>query len=161
MIPLDRLRRFELVSALPQQSLKAIASICTPRERRPGDWILQEGFPARSVILLEEGEVSLSCRLADGRDVSVGRATPGDLLGWSALLPPHRLTASARAETPVALIEIDADALRRICEQDPAIGYAVLSHVARTLSQRLEAARVQIAVLSGMSARGKLERATT
>ena len=159
MIPLDRLRRFELVSALPEASVRAIASISTPRQHQPGDWILKEGFPARSVMLLESGQVPLTCRLADGSDINVGQASAGDLLGWSALLPPYRLTASARAETGVTLIEIDAVELRRICERDPAVGYPVLAHVASTLSRRLQAARVQIAVLSGMTARGRLERA--
>ena len=152
MIPPDRLQRFPLACELSDDRLRAIASICRERSYGPGQWIFEEGFPAKSVMLLEEGEVALTCRLENGREASVGRAAAGELLGWSALLPPNRLTASALTKSPVRVIEIDAAELRSLCDRDPAVGYVILQHVARTLSQRLESARVQLAVVSGMAA---------
>jgi CRP/FNR family cyclic AMP-dependent transcriptional regulator len=133
---------------LSDECLQAISKLCQARTYQPGEWILEEGFPARNVLLIEDGQVDLSCKLDDGREAPVGTLGAGDLLGWSAFLPPHRLTASAAAKTTCALVEVDAEGLRTACGRDSRLGYDIIWEVARALSRRLEMTRRRLAMRS-------------
>jgi hypothetical protein len=66
-------------------------------------------------------------------------------MAWSALLEPFRLTASGVARNTGVAIEIEAGGLRRICEGNPSYGLVMMTQVAKTLRDRLEATRVQLA----------------
>jgi CRP-like cAMP-binding protein len=71
----------------------------------------------------------------------------GDLLGWSALIEPYKMTAIATAMKNTLLVRLDAPRLRRLCDQDPLLGYRLAIQVAKLLAHRLEGARVQLAAL--------------
>lgn len=148
MIPPDRLRRFDLFKHMSDECLQEISKLCNQRTFQAGEWVFEEGFPARNVLLIEEGQVELSCLLADRREAPVGTFGAGELLGWSAFLPPHRLTASASAKTTCVLIEVDAEGLRGVCGRDSRLGYDIIWGVAKALSRRLELTRRQLALRS-------------
>ncbi|WP_442509378.1 hypothetical protein SH528x_000947 [Novipirellula sp. SH528] len=54
------------------------------------------------------------------------------------------MTATAVATLDTTLISFDADALSQLCEQNHDIGYKVMFTIAKSLSKRLVATRLQL-----------------
>ncbi|HEY6098447.1 MAG TPA: hypothetical protein VIW03_03395, partial [Anaeromyxobacter sp.] len=61
----------------------------------------------------------------------------GRTLAWSALVPPHRATMSARASTDVELLGFERAPLLQLFEQRPTVGYAVMANLSRVVAGRL------------------------
>jgi CRP-like cAMP-binding protein len=66
---------------------------------------------------------------------------PGEVVGWSWLLPPHRWQFAARALDPVRALELDAVELRRLCESDAEIGFELAKRLMAVICNRLAATR--------------------
>ncbi len=62
---------------------------------------------------------------------------PGRTLAWSALVPPHRLTMSARASTDAELLAFERGRVQQLLEQRPAAGYCVMANLSRVVAGRL------------------------
>ena len=74
----------------------------------------------------------------------VGEIGPGEIVGMSAVIPPHVLTATARASRTSRLIRIDAAALRRAGEREPALMIRLLAATAQVAMARLQYARSRL-----------------
>lgn len=115
---------------------------------RPGELLFREGEPADRFYVLRRGRVSIGLRTPT-QDVVLDTAHDGDVVGWSWLVPPYRWTFDARATEDTAAIAFDATCLRRTCEADAAVGYALLQRVVQVMSGRLHSARVRLLDLYG------------
>ncbi len=91
--------------------------------------------------------VDIQYTLVTGERCTVDTLVPGDLLGWSALVEPYRMTAIATAPAGTRLIKIEAKRLRELCDRDPLLGYRLMSQVVKLLDDRLDGARVQLATV--------------
>jgi CRP/FNR family cyclic AMP-dependent transcriptional regulator len=60
------------------------------------------------------------------------------VLGWSWLFPPYRWSFDARAVQDVRAIRVDGACLRGKCDEDPAMGYALMQNFSRLMIQRVE-----------------------
>jgi CRP-like cAMP-binding protein len=63
---------------------------------------------------------------------------PGETLGWSALVPPHRFTLNARASIPSELLRLPREALLEHLAAHPDIGYRLTLNVAAVIGHRLQ-----------------------
>ncbi len=145
MISPEVLRIFPHFAGMSSDCLSAIAMLSNERTFFSGEKIFCENNTARHLILIREGEINIIYQLGDGSEVVADTLGVGDTLAWSALLEPHKLTATGEANKDGVLIEIDGEGLRRICEDDTQYGYTILKEIAKTLRNRLSAMRVQIA----------------
>lgn len=103
-----------------------------------GESILQEGRETPFLAAVESGRVALRLRTPElGARVTIATVEAGELLGWSALVPPFRATADATATERVALMTFDAAALRDQLAGDPLFAAALLPLVFETVSGRL------------------------
>src|SRR3972149_5090233 len=100
--------------------LKQVAMLGKERIFKAGERLFEEGKPAAHLLMLEAGEVDVVYTLAKGRQVVVDTVVAGDLLAWSALLEPYKLTATGVARGEGALIEGGAEPLRQLCGGTPA-----------------------------------------
>ncbi|HLC02204.1 MAG TPA: cyclic nucleotide-binding domain-containing protein [Anaerolineales bacterium] len=147
MISPERLRRYPHCAGAPDEMLKSVAMLARERPFKAGERLVEEGATATKLMLLDAGEVDIVYRLGDDRDVTVDTLVEGDLMAWSALLEPHRLTATGIARKDGLVIEIEAEGLRGICQANPTYGYQMMTQVAIALRDRLSATRVQLAAL--------------
>ena len=147
MISPEAVRRHKCFAPVREESLKAVAMIANEVRVPQGTRLFNEGDPADSLSLIEDGEVRIQYRLADGEMRTIDTLGKGDLLGWSALVEPYKMTGAATACTDVRLIRVAAAPLRKLCESDPLLGYRLMTQVARMLADRLESARVQLAAV--------------
>lgn len=158
MISPEILRRYPHFAGVPEPCLRAIAELSEEKSFNAGERIFEAsgvlgeggdieyaGEEAASVMLLTEGGADIAYRLApEGGEVVVGTAVPGDLMAMCALIPPFRLAASVIAKRDGRLIAIKANGLRRLMEEEPALGYNLMAHVAKALMNRLGDARLQL-----------------
>ncbi len=145
MISPETLRRFSCFSPIPETSLKAVAMIAGEAFVPAGTTIFSERDPADALRIITEGKVDIRYSLRAGEMRSVDMLVAGDILGWSALVEPYRMTGTATACTDTRLIVIEARPLRDLCEQEPQLGYRLMSQAVKLLTDRLEGARIQLA----------------
>ncbi len=147
MISPEALRRYPCFASIGEESLKAVAMIAEEKSIPPGTQVFYEGDPADTLGIIVEGEVNIQYILGSGERVTVDTLVDGDLLGWSALVEPYKATAVGTASKETHILSIDAPKLRNLCEQNPMLGYRLLTEVAKLLAGRLEGARVQLATV--------------
>jgi CRP-like cAMP-binding protein len=117
----------------------------------PADTVLfTEGGPAERLYLVVTGRVALQLHVPGRGEHVVDTVDECDTVGWSWMLPPYLWFFDARAVTDVVAVVVDAAALRREADADPAFGYALLQRVTAVMLHRLQAARVRLVDLYGV-----------
>lgn len=123
----------------------ALLAGCASNVRFAADeLVFREGDPADRFFLLREGRVAVEVRVPARGSVVLQTLEAGDVLGWSWLFPPYRWTFDARALEPVRALAFDGVCLRRKCDEEPRLGYALMQRFARIVTERLQAARLQL-----------------
>lgn len=151
MISPELLRRYPFFGPLSDEQLKAVAMLADQESVGSYTILLEEGKKADTLYLLMEGSLSLFYLVEDERqpnlrkEFPVGDINPGEPFGISALIEPHVLTSSVRADTLCQVIRIDAQALKDLCEQDCDLGYTLMKQIARAAMDRLNSTRIQLA----------------
>jgi CRP-like cAMP-binding protein len=132
------------LQGLGQRHLMLLASGVKPVRFAPGTHLGREGEAATTFYLIKSGRVSLDLHPPGGGAVSVQSVSPGEVVGWSWLVPPHRWRFDCRATEPVDALAFDAQWLRDKCEQDHELGYQLLKHLVTVIACRLTATRHQL-----------------
>jgi len=109
-----------------------------------GEYILREGEPANEFYLIREGRAALEINAPGRTGITFQTVGPGEVVGVSWLVPPYRWTYDARAVERVRAISLDAECLRGKCDDDPALGYDMMTRFVPILVQRLQATRLQL-----------------
>jgi CRP-like cAMP-binding protein len=109
-----------------------------------GSRILHEGRGADRFWLIQSGRVALDVHVPGRPAAVVDTLVPGDLVGWSWLVPPHRTHFGARAETDVTADEFDAATVRVLCGEDPLLGREIAMAVLAVVTGRLTSARTRM-----------------
>jgi CRP-like cAMP-binding protein len=138
-------------AGLDEETIRFIAG-CTRNVRfEPGQYLFRAGDPADEFYLLRHGRVVLELPVP-GRDViAFQTAGDGDVVGVSWLVPPHRWLHDARAVDLVRAIGVDARCLRKKCDDDHGVGYAMMQRFVPVLVDRLQATRLQMLDVYGTS----------
>ncbi len=108
-----------------------------------GTLLVREGAPTDRFYLLRAGRVALEAVVPGRGRTVVQTLSPGDFVGQAWLVPPYAGDFDARAVGTVRAIGFDAACLRGKCEENPAIGYALLKRFVPALVERLKAVRLQ------------------
>lgn len=145
MVSTEILRSLSCFANIPAESLKTVAAITEERDFKSGAILWREGEPVRCLLIVRQGEVDVIYQLQSGKQCVVDTVVGGELTGWSAVVEPHRHTATCVARAAGRALCIEAVGIRTLCEKDPGLGYHLLMQVARTLSSRLQGARNQLA----------------
>jgi CRP/FNR family transcriptional regulator, cyclic AMP receptor protein len=150
----ELLGEVEALRPLSPEHRGTLAGCARNRVFAPGEQIMREGEPADAFYLVREGAVALETVVPGRGAITVETLHAGDLLGWSWLVPPYRTAFDARALGTAHLLDLDGACLRGKCEQDPALGYAVLKILAVVFAERLRDTRLRLLDLYGTMAAG-------
>ena len=82
--------------------------------------------------------------IAQGQALRVHTLEPGDELGWSSVLSGRGKFYQARALEPVEAIRFDGHVLLEKCRSDNGFGYKIMHRLVGVVSERLQAARLQV-----------------
>jgi CRP-like cAMP-binding protein len=128
---------------------------CASNVRFPeGSHVIREGEMANKFFLIRTGRVALEIDVSGRGGLRIQTSGPGEVLGWSWLISPYRWHFSGIAVMDTRAIALDAECLRNKCETDPKFGYEMLKRLALVMERRLEATRLQLLDMYGMSSAG-------
>lgn len=148
MVSPELLKRYPFFALLTTDQLKALATFAEEKTYPKDALLLKENTPADRLILLLEGDVDLIYSGGgEGAVVNalVGTIAAGEMLGVSSIIEPYIYISSARATTPVRVVEMDAAAVRALMQVDKAMGYVLMSNVAAAVLERLKYTQVELA----------------
>lgn len=140
MDPLQVLRSSESFDGISEAQCRALNASTVESRLPAGEVIFRLGEDATSLFVVADGGVDLSFPLmimGEMKEVRFQTLGVGQTLAWSALVPPHKLTMSARAAQTSVLLGFPREALQHAFTCDPALGLRVMSNLARVIGFRL------------------------
>lgn len=140
-------------SGLSPAHLHLLQTCSGDRIYAPGDFLCREGEAADSFFLIWEGRVALEVHVVRHGGLRVETIHPGEVLGWSWMVAPHRWRLDARALEPVRAVVLDAPALRKHCDRDHELGFQVLKRLTQVVGHRLSRTRAQLVEMHGRARR--------
>ena len=149
-----QLRAVSFLRALSDEELAAFADLLTPRNFAPRERIIEEGSPVNSLYLICDGVVHIR-RLAQKREMLLGRLGVGGFFGEVNLFDPGVATASIYAMKPTQVGFVDYESLRAFMDSHPTAGYKIVSGMMTEMARRLRqtsARLVNISYWSGAEA---------
>ena len=148
MVPIEILRSLPYFAGVSGESLKALAAIAEDHEFKAGETLWREGEPVHWLYIVRQGQIDIIYHFQSGKECIVDTVVAGELSGWSAVVEPYRHTATCIAREAGRVLCFQAVGVRQLCDKDSLLGYRLMIQVARTLSSRLQGARLQLAASS-------------
>ncbi|MBZ5587934.1 MAG: aspartate ammonia-lyase [Acidobacteriia bacterium] len=131
------LGRCELFADLDETVVELIAGTTAERKLPAGAILFAQGSPRQACFVIAEGRVEIVRTSGDG-DERLSVLGPCDAVAEAALLDESVHTTTARSLTPVAVLELDRDAVRSCLAAHGAASIEVLSRVASVITRRLQ-----------------------
>ena len=131
----------DFLRGLQPDEVGQLLELGTQRSLSVGEVVFDLGDEARVLFLVRTGRVDLTLPLRVGgreEDVSVEERVPGQMLGWSALIPPHRFTLKATAGIETELLALPRDQLLDFLSGRPEVGWRVMANVAAIVGHRFQ-----------------------
>jgi len=149
---LDAVIKHPFTEGVSPEHCATLASLARHVNFGQDEIIFSEGDPKHEFFLLLSGRVALEMAVQD-KTLRVHVVEGGDELGWSAVLMGGGKRFQARALEPVDALAFDGYKLLEICRADNAFGYKIMHRMLATVSERLQAARMQVMDLHSPFAR--------
>lgn len=133
--------RPELLAGLDERDAAAVMALAQPIRLRAGEHLFRLGGEATSLYVIQSGLITLAMPMQiAGREenVRIDERGPGQTVGWSTLIPPHRFTLIATAPIDTELLAIPRSQLLDHFASRPAVGSAVWRNVAALVGERLQ-----------------------
>ena len=128
-------------SGLSDNAVDFLADHAERCELSAGKVLFHQGDPAKHFYLLLAGHLSLGIPAVEGPELELQDIGPGQIAGWSWLLPPHLWSFQARARTAIEFLAFDGVAILAHCENEPGFGYEIMKRFSALMSERLQFAR--------------------
>ncbi len=115
-------------ASVKSTTLKIIASRCRRTSRQPGEHIFVEGDPCRDLYVLVTGRVKCYRATPEGREqVLKVFERPGEMFCTTSAFSTGAHIVTAEAMNEVALYVIDADTIKRVSLEEPALALALVT----------------------------------
>jgi len=131
----------ELLIGLSSAEVEQVMALGTRVTVPSGGSLFKLGDPADRIFLVERGRIQLTLPMqVRGREeeILVEEKSPGQTVGWSALIPPHRFTLSARAPLTTEATALPRERLQQYLEGSPRTAYKISSNLALVIGRRLQ-----------------------
>jgi len=154
VITTDLISRYPFFADLTKEQIAKLASVAEGVTANQGEYIFHEGDDLCCFYIVVEGAVGVVIEVpkkenpTQTEDVIFSALGPGGAFSWSALVPPHKATASAKALSPCWVIGFDCQKLIQLFEEDFEFGYRMLMKVAQISRDRLHDTRVESLVFT-------------
>ncbi len=156
MVPISVLKEFVFCKEFNDDQLNKLADLASEESFLAGTQMYQNGDPARSLFLVQEGKIVLFIDNYMGphkppMQVTVDMITKGESMGWSAVVEPYVYTLGALCIDDTKVIAFDAVGLKKLMDEDNNLGFKVMQVVARVISTRLTHTRIILVGERGLS----------
>ena len=134
-----------LLEGIPEAELAELAPVLRRRDAAAGEVLWREGDEALAMLLIVDGQVSVSLRLPGDRTLEVASVGRGEALGEIPLLDGGQHAATTRASEPTSLLSLSrADFAALVSRRHPT-AFALKRRIAHVACARL---RLQLAALA-------------
>ncbi len=140
----DTLRQLPSLTDFSDGALQQLASVGQELVKPVGSILFSEGDPHDRIYLVSSGTIRLDMLTAKCGRQTILSIGAGDFLAWSALIGDGVMTSTAVATENVKLVALETVSLRQLLEQHSDLGYLVMGALAKSLSRRLLATRLQL-----------------
>jgi CRP/FNR family cyclic AMP-dependent transcriptional regulator len=134
-------RDLDLLGGVTPAHIQAISALGQTTRLATGDRLFRLGQAADSLFVIVRGRVALTLPMQvreHDEDILIEERGPGQTVGWSALIPPHRFTLTASALIETDVLALPREALLDYFAANPDAGYAVTRNIASVVGQRLQ-----------------------
>lgn len=131
----------DLLTGLADREAAGVLALGMPVSLAAGEVLFRLGDEATSLYVIQSGLITLAMPMQIGgreENVRIDERAPGQTVGWSTLIPPHRFTLTASAPVASDLLAFPRDSLLGYFGSHPAVGYLVSSNVAALVGERLQ-----------------------
>ncbi len=136
-------------AGLDPSLIDKVAGMATVAEFPAGTWIARYGTEAGTFHAVVDGRAGIELASADRAPLLVATVHPGEIVGWSWYVEPHRWHFDVVALDVLRTVAIDGGLLRAACLEDHELGYQVGRRLTRVVAARLEATRHQLVDVYG------------
>lgn len=148
------LRDLPLFQGLTEKEFHSICPGIVNKSVAKGESLFHQGQDMQTIYLVKSGKLKLLQNTEDGREVIIGIAGLGEVLGETALFQGCELNFSAVAIEDTKLCGFSRADLEMVIQQNPGFAVKIISHLAAKLNLTLQ----QVTETSGASVKEKLLR---
>ena len=140
---LSAVQQHPFVEGLTPEHCATLAGLASRVHFDQGDILFREGDEKHEFFLLLSGRVALEM-IVQGQELRIHTLEAGDELGWSAVIMGGGKRFQARAIETVDALAFDGYTLLEKCRSDTGFGYKIMHRLLGVVSERLQAARIQV-----------------
>jgi len=140
----DTLATAEMFDGLTEEQKQQFLSLGKTETYEQGVVIFREGEDAQKLYIIEEGCVAIESDVDGQKRVPICTVSKGQVFGWSSLVPPYQLTASAITLEKTRAIAIDSTKVRDLCSTNPTLGCLIMRNTTRLVASRLKNLRLEL-----------------
>lgn len=143
------LKKHAIFEGFSEQHLQQIFSYASTVQFHAGQKVFGEGAVADKFYIIRSGKVALEIPRPyhEGR-FELQQLGEGEVLGWSWFIEPFKWHFDARAIAMTRAIAFDAASLKKLCENDLALGFELTKRFSKLMLERLNATRYRLLELS-------------
>ena len=138
------LKHLSIFSELSPRSLATLENIVHMRSYKTNETVFEENDPGSGMYMIRSGMVKIFARDQNGVEEELARLGPGDFFGETTLTAPAPRTASARTLENTQLVGLFRADILELAERKPAISSSIFLGLTRVVSERLQAASLEI-----------------
>lgn len=151
------LSQFSFFSDISMDRLSEIQTFSRMKTYELGAVVFENNEPAKNIYVLVSGDINLAILFKEEiitkeikheeyistnvqifeKPIIIEKVKAGDLFGWSALVAPEKMTATAKCTAACDIIIIPADRLKQMFINDPSLGYLLSSRISSLIAKRL------------------------
>ena len=129
-----------IFAGLPARVIELIAASMRIVHVVPGEQLLREGDPARSMFVVREGELEIFKHGSGGAEHKLAILAPGDCVGEMSLIDIQPRSATARARSAATLYVLDLSEIAKLYRSDVEAYALLVLNISREISRRLRCA---------------------
>lgn len=141
---IEILREHSFFQDLSEEDLKFVSGCAKNVVFNERDTIARVGDLSSCFYLIREGQIALSLDVTPGKPFVFQTLNSHDIVGLAWLIPPYRWTVTAQAIQSTSTIAFDGARIRKKCEEDPSLGFALMKHIVQLLIFREDALRLHL-----------------
>lgn len=144
MRTLEFLEEVSLFADLTMEELALIEPLCSLKEGKAGDCLIQEGECVQNVYILLSGNATVQKARADGKPVPIDEVGKDDLLGEVTFFKNTPASATVQATAPFKALEFNQKEFHRLLDANPTLGLKIYKKFSRVLSVRIKKRLAQL-----------------
>ena len=142
--PEEVLTQHPFFKGISDEHLEFLVSVARPLHIESNRFLFRQGSPADCFLVFHSGDMAMELHVGAKGARIIQTVSPGEVVGWSWLYPPHRWMYDGRALNAVDCLCLDGESVRTRMEQDHEFGYEILNRFGEVIVEALNLTRLQL-----------------